>query len=67
MRRRTQSKKIYTPGMLDATAGGVVGRGRQLESAAAKRKKELGIAGVPFAGTVCFTLKTNIAGFGRAV
>lgn len=64
VQRRTETKD-FLPGMLDATAGGVVQADEQLlESARREAEEELGIAGVPFADTVCFTLKTNIAGFG---
>lgn len=49
VQRRTQTKD-YMPGMLDATAGGVMQRGEtQLESARREAEEELGIADVPFA------------------
>ena len=47
--RRTETKD-FLPGMLDATAGGVVQADEQLlESARREAEEELGIAGVPFA------------------
>ena len=47
--RRTETKD-FPPGMLDATAGGVVQADEQLlESARREAEEELGIAGVPFA------------------
>jgi 8-oxo-dGTP pyrophosphatase MutT (NUDIX family) len=49
VQRRTEIKD-YMPGMLDATAGGVVQADEQLlESARREAEEELGIAGVPFA------------------
>lgn len=49
MQRRTETKDFH-PGMLDATAGGVVQADEQLlESARREAEEELGIAGVPFA------------------
>ncbi|GAA0328967.1 NUDIX hydrolase YfcD [Morganella psychrotolerans] len=49
VQRRTQSKDFY-PGLLDATAGGVVQQGENmLDSARREAEEELGIAGVPFA------------------
>lgn len=49
VQRRTETKD-YRPGMLDATAGGVVQADEQmLESARREAEEELGIAGVPFA------------------
>lgn len=49
VQRRTESKD-YAPGLLDATAGGVVQTGEQLlDSARREAEEELGIAGVPFA------------------
>ena len=49
VRRRTETKDFH-PGMLDATAGGVVQADEQLlESARREAEEELGIAGVPFA------------------
>ncbi len=64
VQRRTETKD-FLPGMLDATAGGVVQADEQLlESARREAEEELGIAGVPFAEHGLFTLKTNIAGFG---
>lgn len=49
VQRRTNSKD-FQPGMLDATAGGVVQAGEEyLFSARREAEEELGIAGVPFA------------------
>ncbi|EIV5418782.1 TPA: NUDIX hydrolase YfcD [Klebsiella aerogenes] len=49
VQRRTESKD-FMPGMLDATAGGVVQADEQLlDSARREAEEELGIAGVPFA------------------
>lgn len=49
VQRRTEIKD-FLPGMLDATAGGVVQAEEQmLESARREAEEELGIAGVPFA------------------
>ena len=49
VQRRTEIKD-FQPGMLDATAGGVVQADEQLlESARREAEEELGIAGVPFA------------------
>ncbi|ROP62931.1 isopentenyldiphosphate isomerase [Enterobacter sp. BIGb0383] len=49
VQRRTETKD-FMPGMLDATAGGVVQAEEQmLESARREAEEELGIAGVPFA------------------
>lgn len=49
VQRRTETKD-FQPGMLDATAGGVVQSGEGiLESARREAEEELGIAGVPFA------------------
>lgn len=49
VQRRTESKD-FMPGMLDATAGGVVQSGEDLlESARREAEEELGIADVPFA------------------
>ena len=49
VQRRTETKD-FLPGMLDATAGGVVQADEQLlESARREAEEELGIAGVPFA------------------
>lgn len=49
VQRRTENKD-YLPGMLDATAGGVVWANEPLlESARREAEEELGIAGVPFA------------------
>lgn len=49
VQRRTENKD-FLPGMLDATAGGVVQTGEaMLESARREAEEELGIAGVPFA------------------
>ncbi len=48
VQRRTETKDFH-PGMLDATAGGVVQADEQLlESARREAEEELGIAGVPF-------------------
>lgn len=49
VQRRTETKD-FMPGMLDATAGGVVQSGENmLESARREAEEELGIAAVPFA------------------
>ncbi len=49
VQRRTDNKD-FMPGMLDATAGGVVQADEgMLESARREAEEELGIAGVPFA------------------
>ncbi|KNC10083.1 NUDIX hydrolase [Klebsiella sp. RIT-PI-d] len=49
VQRRTESKD-FMPGMLDATAGGVVQADEgMLEAARREAEEELGIAGVPFA------------------
>lgn len=49
VQRRTETKD-FLPGMLDATAGGVVQAGEvMLDSARREAEEELGIAGVPFA------------------
>jgi len=49
VQRRTENKD-FMPGMLDATAGGVVQSGEVLlESARREAEEELGIAAVPFA------------------
>ena len=49
VQRRTETKD-FMPGMLDATAGGVVQANEQLlESARREAEEELGIAGVPLA------------------
>ena len=49
VQRRTETKD-YLPGLLDATAGGVVQADEgMLESARREAEEELGIAGVPFA------------------
>lgn len=49
VQRRTETKD-FQPGMLDATAGGVVQADeKMLESARREAEEELGIAGVPFA------------------
>ncbi|MBA2816593.1 NUDIX hydrolase YfcD [Candidatus Pantoea persica] len=49
VQRRTETKD-FMPGMLDATAGGVVQSGEDLlESARREAEEELGIADVPFA------------------
>lgn len=49
VQRRTKHKD-YCPGLLDATAGGVVQQGElMLDSARREAEEELGIAGVPFA------------------
>ncbi len=49
VQRRTETKD-FMPGMLDATAGGVVQSGEAfLESARREAEEELGIADVPFA------------------
>ncbi|EKT55628.1 NUDIX hydrolase YfcD [Providencia sneebia] len=49
VQKRTDTKDFY-PGLLDATAGGVVTQGENiLEAAKREAEEELGIAGVPFA------------------
>lgn len=49
VQHRTETKD-FLPGMLDATAGGVVQAGEaMLDSARREAEEELGIAGVPFA------------------
>lgn len=49
VQRRTENKDFY-PGLLDATAGGVVTQGENiLDSAKREAEEELGVAGVPFA------------------
>lgn len=49
VQRRTETKDFY-PGLLDATAGGVVTSHETiLEAAKREAEEELGIAGVPFA------------------
>lgn len=49
VQRRTEHKD-FCPGLLDATAGGVVQQGElMLDSARREAEEELGIAGVPFA------------------
>ena len=49
VQRRTETKD-FMPGMLDATAGGVVQSGEEmLESARREAEEELGIGAVPFA------------------
>ncbi len=62
-----RNKSIFARYMLDATAGGALVRADEqlLEFARRVAEEELGIAGVPsLQNTVCFTLKTNTAGFG---
>ena len=67
VQRRTETKDFH-PGMLDATAGGVVQADEQLlESARREAEEELGIAGVPFADHGQFsTTKINSAASGEA-
>lgn len=64
VQRRTETKD-FLPGMLDATAGGVfVLMSSYWNLPAAKRKKSWVLQACRLPNTVCFTLKTNIAGFG---
>ncbi len=66
VQRRTETKDFH-PGMLDATAGGVVQADEQLlESARREAEEELGIAGVPLPITASFITKTNSAASGEA-
>lgn len=61
VQRRTETKD-FLPGMLDATAGGVVQADEQLlESARREAEEELGIAGVPFAEHGQFYFEDKIA------
>jgi 8-oxo-dGTP pyrophosphatase MutT (NUDIX family) len=60
VQRRTDIKDFY-PGLLDATAGGVVMQDEQiLESAKREAEEELGIAGVPFAEHGTFYYENEI-------
>ncbi|UBX49069.1 NUDIX hydrolase YfcD [Providencia alcalifaciens] len=60
VQRRTGIKDFY-PGLLDATAGGVVMQDEQiLESAKREAEEELGIAGVPFAEHGTFYYENDI-------
>ena len=66
VQRRTETKD-FQPGMLDATAGGVVQADEQmLESARREAEEELGIAGVPLLTTGSSTTKINTAASGAA-
>ncbi len=61
VQRRTETKD-FLPGMLDATAGGVVQADEQLlESARREAEEELGIAGVPLPSTGSSISKIKIA------
>ena len=61
VQRRTETKD-FLPGMLDATAGGVVRADEQLlESARREAEEELGIAGVPLPSTGSSISKIKIA------
>lgn len=61
VQRRTETKD-FLPGMLDATAGGVVRADEQLlELARREAEEELGIAGVPFAEHGQFYFEDKIA------
>lgn len=54
VQRRTETKD-FLPGMLDATAGGVVQADEQLlESRASRSGRRVGIAGVPLSGARAF-------------
>lgn len=67
VQRRTETKD-FLPGMLDATAGGVVQADEQLlESARREAEEELGIAGVPLPSTGSSISKIKIAVSGRVV
>lgn len=58
VQRRTEIKDIY-PGLLDATAGGVVNQGESMLAAARREaEEELGIADVPFAEHGLFYYET---------
>ncbi|WP_272533467.1 NUDIX hydrolase YfcD [Providencia sp. PROV212] len=60
VQRRTDIKDFY-PGLLDATAGGVVMQDELiLESAKREAEEELGIAGVPFAEHGTFYYENEI-------
>jgi isopentenyldiphosphate isomerase len=66
VQRRTETKD-FQPGMLDATAGGVVQADEQmLDSARREAEEELGIAGVPFADHGSSITKINTAASGAA-
>lgn len=64
VQRRTDTKD-FLPGMLDATAGGVVQADEVLlDSARREAEEELGIAGVPLPSTVSSISKTKTAASG---
>ncbi len=66
VQRRTESKD-FMPGMLDATAGGVVQADEQLlDSARAKRKKSWGLRACLLPITANSTTKINTAASGEA-
>lgn len=66
VQRRTETKDFH-PGMLDATAGGVVQADEQLlESARREAEEELGIAGCRLPITASSTTKINSAASGEA-
>lgn len=67
VQRRTETKD-FLPGMLDATAGGVVRADEQLlESARREAEEELGIAGVPLPSTGSSISKIKLPCLGRVV
>lgn len=67
VQRRTETKD-FLPGMLDATAGGVVQADEQLlESARREAEEELGIAGVPLPSTGSSISKIKLPCLGRVV
>lgn len=67
VQRRTETKD-FLPGMLDATAGGVVQADEQLlESARREAEEELGIAGVPLPSTGSSISKIKLPCLGRIV
>lgn len=67
VQRRTETKD-FLPGMLDATAGGVVQADEQLlESARREAEEELGIAGVPLLSTGSSISKIKLPCLGRIV
>ena len=64
VQRRTDTKD-FLPGMLDATAGGVVQADEVLlDSARREAEEELGIAGVPLPSTGSFISKMSIVASG---
>ena len=61
VQRRTEHKD-YCPGLLDATAGGVVQQGElMLDSARAKQRKNSGSPVCRLPNTVCFIMKSRSA------